>query len=149
MGHSKEKAKEYLAEKYGWKDYGGIHLENKMTAFHHNYYVFQKFGYDGRENALAASVREGTITRHKAIEELSKPPEIEKSLVKHFKSELKIGDYMFYLIMRDSKKTYMDYENYKKIFERLKPMFYVLAKCNLIPMSFYLKYCKNGGPKHG
>ncbi|SVB87449.1 uncharacterized protein METZ01_LOCUS240303 [marine metagenome] len=35
----------------------------------------------------------------------------------------------------------MDYPTYKKRFENLRPLFHLLAKADLVPMSFYLKYC--------
>jgi len=43
--------------------------------------------------------------------------------------------------MNAPKKTYRDYKTYKKRFELFRPLFYILAKSNLVPMSFYLKYC--------
>ena len=36
--------------------------------------------------------------------------------------------------------TYRDYPNYKKRFELLRPSVNRLAKANLVPLSFYLKY---------
>jgi len=38
------------------------------------------------------------------------------------------------------KKKYSDYKTYKKTFERMRPFFYLMAKMELIPMSFYIKY---------
>ena len=43
--------------------------------------------------------------------------------------------------MQLTPKSWTDYPTYKKRFESLRPLFYVLAKANLVPMSFYLKYC--------
>ena len=34
-----------------------------------------------------------------------------------------------------------DFKTYKKLFERLRPMLRILANAELIPRSFYLKYC--------
>ena len=44
-------------------------------------------------------------------------------------------------VMNRPRKYYVDYFSYKKRFELLRPIFYRLAKANLVPMSFYLKYC--------
>ena len=44
-------------------------------------------------------------------------------------------------IMNGPKRTFRDFKTYKKRFERLRSLFYILAKANLVPMSFYLKYC--------
>ena len=38
------------------------------------------------------------------------------------------------------KKSYRDYETYKPTFERWRPFFYLMAKADLIPWSFYIKY---------
>jgi hypothetical protein len=38
-------------------------------------------------------------------------------------------------------RTWQDYPTYKKSFERLRPFFFLLLKSNLIPESFYIKYC--------
>ncbi|GAB1465738.1 hypothetical protein MASR2M54_12380 [Aliarcobacter cryaerophilus] len=38
-------------------------------------------------------------------------------------------------------KIWQEYPTYKKTFELLRPLFKILAKANLVPMSFYLKYC--------
>ena len=43
-------------------------------------------------------------------------------------------------IMSSKRKNYTDYPTYKRLFERLKPLFYILYKVNLVPKSFYLKY---------
>ena len=43
--------------------------------------------------------------------------------------------------MNKAPKSWYEFPTYKKRFERLKPLFFTLAKANLVPMSFYLKYC--------
>ena len=44
-------------------------------------------------------------------------------------------------VMCSEPKSWTDYPTYKKRFERLRPLFFTLAKANLVPMSFFLKYC--------
>ena len=39
LDYSKDNAKRLLSSKFGWRDYGGHHLENRMSAFHHSYYT--------------------------------------------------------------------------------------------------------------
>ncbi len=43
--------------------------------------------------------------------------------------------------MAAPRKSYRDFKTYKQLFERLRPMFKLMAQANLVPMSFYLKYC--------
>ncbi len=138
--YSKEAAKKRLREELDWVDYGGHHLENRITAFHHAYYNPIKFDFDSRNTALSASVRSGVMTRDQALAEYSRTPYMEEGLVDYFKKRLKLSDEEFLSILRRPNKSYRDYPTYKKRFERLRPMFYVLAKANLVPMSFYIKY---------
>lgn len=139
--YSKEEARAYLEKEFGWQYYGGHHLENRITAFHHSYYNTVKFGIDNRNNTLSAAVRKGTINRKEAIEEYSTPPHMERDLLAYFKKRLELTDGEFYKIMNYPRKNYKNYPTYKKRFERLRPFFFIMAKANLVPMSFYLKYC--------
>lgn len=139
--YSKQHAKSFLAENFDWQDYGGHHLENRMTAFHHSFYTPVKFGLDQRNNALSASVRAGLISREDALVEYATPPFIEDELVQYVQKRLELSDQQFEEGMARAPKYYTDYPTYKKTFERLRPVFAILAKTNLVPTSFYLKYC--------
>jgi N-acetyl sugar amidotransferase len=141
LHYSKEDAMEFLIKEFDWKYYGGHHLENRMTAFHHSYYTPTKFGLDQRNNSLSASVRSGKISREKALEMYALPPHIEDDLVEYFKKRMGLSDAEFDEIMKKPQKFYTDYYTYKKRFELYRPLFAILAKLNLVPMSFYLKYC--------
>ncbi|WP_133511702.1 N-acetyl sugar amidotransferase [Candidatus Thiosymbion oneisti] len=141
LKYTKEDAKTFLTEKYSWRYYGGHHLENRMTAFCHSVYLPQKFGSDMRNNTLAARVRNGTLSRSEAWAEYNTPPLIEDELVSYFKKRLDLSDERYERVMQAPPKNWTEYPTYKKRFERLRPLFFMLAKANLVPMSFYLKYC--------
>ncbi len=141
LPYSKEDARTFLEKEFGWEYYGGHHLENRMTAFHHSFYTPNKFGLDQRNNSLSASVRSGKISREAALKEYSTPPHIEDELLDYFKKRMKLSNTEFDDIMARPVKSYKDYKTYKKRFETFRPLFYMLAKRNLVPMSFYLKYC--------
>lgn len=141
IAYSKEDAKKFLAENYGWKYYGGHHLENRMTAFYHSVYLPQKFGSDMRNNTLSARVRNGDMSRQQAWAEYNTPPFIEEELVNYVKKRLNLSDDLYQEVMKRPSKSWLDYPTYKKRFEFLRPLFFILAKANLVPMSFYLKYC--------
>lgn len=140
INYSKEEAREFLETTFDWQYYGGHHLENRMTAFHHSFYTPIKFGLDQRNNSLSASVRSGKVSREEALELYSQAPYIEDELVSYFKKRLGITDDEFEQILQQEPKTYKNYKSYKRIFEISKPLFFVLAKLNLVPMSFYIKY---------
>lgn len=141
LKYSKEDAKKLLVERFDWRYYGGHHLENRMTAFCHSIYLPQKFGADMRNNTLAARARNGTLSRDAAWAEYNTAPLVEEELVSYFKKRVDIDDETYDEVMRSPPKNWTDYPTYKRRFERLRPLFYVLARANLVPMSFYLKYC--------
>jgi N-acetyl sugar amidotransferase len=141
IDYSKEDARAYLERTFGWEYYGGHHLENRMTAYFHSIYARQKFRSDFRNNALAALARNGKISRQEAWAEYQKPPHVENDLVQYFKKRLELDDETYDRVMASPPMSWTDYPTYKKRFEMLRPLFYVLAKTNLVPMSFYLKYC--------
>ncbi|HEY4942136.1 MAG TPA: N-acetyl sugar amidotransferase [Rhizomicrobium sp.] len=141
IDYSKEAARSLLEEKYGWQYYGGHHLENRMTAFYHGIYMPQKFGADLRNNTLSALVRNGKITREEAWSEYNTPPQVEEELLAYFKKRLELSEQEYERIMALPPRSWREFPTYKKRFERLRPLFAVLAKTNLVPMSFYLKYC--------
>ncbi len=138
--YSKEEARKFLEKEFDWKYYGGHHLENRMTAFNHSVYFPQKFGVDQRNNSLSAAVRLGLKSRQEAIKEFNSPPKMEDNLIEYFKKRLELTDSDYLKIMNGPRKSYRDYPTYKRRFEILRPLFFILAKANLVPMSFYLKY---------
>lgn len=141
LDYSKEDAREFLTREYGWQYYGGHHLENRMTAFYHGVYMPQKFGSDLRNNTLAALARNGIMGREEAWAEYNTLPKVEDELVGYFKKRLGFTAEEYEGIMASPPHSWTEFPTYKKRFERLRPLFKILAKANLVPMSFYLKYC--------
>jgi N-acetyl sugar amidotransferase len=141
IDYNKEEARAFLEKEYNWQYYGGHHLENRMTAFYHSYYMPEKFNTDFRNNTLSAKVRMGKMTRKEAWNEYNSEPLLEDGLIDYFKKRLELSDNEFDEIMKTPPKSWYEFPTYKKRFEKLRPMFYILAKTNLVPMSFYLKYC--------
>lgn len=141
IDYSKEEAKEFLKKEYGWKYYGGHHLENRMTAFYHSYYMPNKFNSDLRNNTLSAQVRNGVKDRAEAWAEYNSEPHLEDDLLEYFKKRMELTTEEFEEIMQRPPKSWYEFPTYKKRFERMKPIFKILAEANLVPMSFYLKYC--------
>jgi N-acetyl sugar amidotransferase len=141
IDYNKEEARTHLEKQYGWRYYGGHHLENRMTAFFHGIYAPQKFNSDFRNNTLSARARNGQMTREAAWAEYSAPPVVEAELLPYFKKRLGFSDAEYDHIMAAPPRSWFEFYTYKKRFERLRPLFAILAKRNLVPMSFYLKYC--------
>lgn len=141
LDYSKEKARDFLQTNFDWEYYGGHHLENRMSAFFHSVYLPRKFGGDFRNNTLAARAREGAMTREEAWREYNLPPLVEEDIVNYFVKRMGFTLNEFNEIMSKTGRTWHEFPTYKKRFERLRPLFAMLAKAELVPMSFYLKYC--------
>jgi hypothetical protein len=69
------------------------------------------------------------------------PPHIEPELLEYFKKRLGLSDSEYDTKMKEPPHYWEEFPTYKKRFERLRPFFYILMKANLVPHSFYLKYC--------
>lgn len=149
IDYSKEAAREYLQKEFGWEYYGGHHLENRITAMQHTYYNPVKFGIDNRNLSLAAAARSGLRPREDAIKAFyEEEPKAEEGLLDYFKERMQLDDEKLQALMSIPNRTYRDYPTYKPRFEKLRPLFYLLAKASLVPMSFYIKYTsKDHGKK--
>lgn len=141
LDYSKERARSFLEQRFAWSYYGGHHLENRMSAFVHNAYLPHKFSTDMRNNTLAALVREGLMSRDDALTEYRSQPPVDEELVTYFKKRLALTDEEFTRKMAEPPRAWWQFPTYKKRFEKFRPLFAVLAKANLVPTSFYLKYC--------
>lgn len=140
LDYHKDAAKQTLAENYGWQWYGGHHLENRMTAFYHTYFLPRRFGIDQRANGFSALVRSGQMCRAEAITLLESPPDCDLGLVEMIRKRWGLSDEAFLTLMTLPHKKFTDYKTYKPTFEKLRPFFYLMAKLELIPWSFYVKY---------
>jgi len=141
LDYSKEDARNLIEREYDWQYYGGHHLENRITAFSHSIYAPNKFKMDFRNNTLSALVRNNIMDRTEAWAIYNQPPHVEEELLSYFKKRLGLSDDEYEAIMAVPPKPWYDFPTYKKRFERLRPFFKVLADANLVPRSFYLKYC--------
>ena len=141
LPYSKEDAKRTLTTKYGWLDYGGHHLENRMTAFYHSVYLPQKFGVDLRVNSLAARARNGSLSREEAWALLEARRSPSDDLAHYFRARLELSEDEYERVMSQPGKSWRDFPTYKSRFERTRWGFYLLARAELVPMSFYVKYC--------
>ena len=83
IDYDKEKAKQFLIEKLGWRDYGGKHHESIYTKFFQAYILPTKFGFDKRRAHLSSLILAGQKTRQAALEEIKKPLYDEKELQEH------------------------------------------------------------------
>jgi hypothetical protein len=140
MDYEKDDAKRFLSENLGWQWYGGHHLENRWAAFVHTFYWQARYGIDGRLLGHAALVRSGQLDREAALAELATPRPVMDDVVELAKKRLNFTDEEFEAIMTGPKRSYNEYTTYKRTFERLRPLFWVLYKADRVPKSFYTKF---------
>lgn len=138
----KEKVKKFLQDEFGWQWYHGHHMENKYTLFCINYIMPVKFHIDLRYIEFSALIRSGQMTREQALNDIKTPPFYDNEIIDEVKKRLKISEKDFARILAKPLKTAKDYKTYHNTFIRLKPLFWLMLKADLIPKSFYLKYTK-------
>lgn len=145
IDYDKESVKKFLASEFGWKWYGGHHLENRFTAFYHSYFLPRRFEIDQRPNGFSALVRTGQMTRQEAIAAMRVPPAIDPEIIDIVKRRLRFSDMEFEMIMNAPKRSYKDFKTYKSLFEKLRPFFYLMYRMDMVPKSFYVKYTTPDG----
>lgn len=142
LDYQKEDAKNFLSERYGWTWYGGHHLENRFTAFYHTYFLPKRWGINFRQIELSALVRSGQLDRAEALEVFLAPRQGDADIIGMVKKRLGFTDDEFEAVMELPRRSYRDFRTYKRRFEQLRPLFWLLWKLNRVPQSFYEKFCK-------
>jgi N-acetyl sugar amidotransferase len=140
LDYDKEQTKKMLAEKYGWQWYGGHHLENRITAFVHTFLFPRRFNIDFRAVGYSALIRSNQMTRNEGLELLAQIPENDDEIVEMVKKRLKLDESTFDQLMTMPHRSFHEYKTYKPLFEKMRPFFYLMAKMEYIPWSFYIKY---------
>lgn len=140
MDYRKAEAKAFLSSELGWQWYGGHHLENRFTAFFHTYFLPRRYGIDARQLGHAALVRSGQWTRDEALADLATPIVPDPQIVALVKRRLGFTDDELDAAMALPHLHYSDYPTYKPLFERLRPLFWLLYKADRVPQSFYMKF---------
>ena len=138
--YNKEETKKFLSEEFGWEWYGGHHMENRYTSFANKYYIPTKFKIDYRNVEFSALVRSKQLKRDVAIKLMESPPECPEDIIEEVKNRLCISDEEFKAILSAQTKSAKEYKTYHPTFRRLRPLFWVFLKADLIPKSFYIKY---------
>ena len=142
VDYNKKEVKEYLKKKFDWEWYGGHHMENKTSYFVNNFWLPKKFGIDTRLVENAAQVRSGQITKEEASKIINEEMIYDDSITEEIKSRLELNDEVFSTLLKAPNKSFKDYKNYKKTFESLRWLFWILYKFDFVPKSFYEKFTK-------
>jgi hypothetical protein len=133
IDYRKANAKAELMRNCGWRDYGGHHCENKLTAWYHD--VFMPMYYDVNTRVLgwSALVRSGQLTRAEGRAHLGAVPVFPTAVNDEVTERLGLP--------KATGKTHRDFKTYHKLFRRTKLFWWILVKLGLMPASF-MKYTR-------
>ena len=98
-----------------------------MTRYQHNIYL-KKFEIDHRNLVLGAAVREKKLKREDAWKIYNKKVKHDKEIEEYFIKRMKFSNEEYLKLMKKPPKKWQDSPNYKKTFEILSPIFYILMK---------------------
>jgi hypothetical protein len=87
-------------------------------------------------------VREGLMEREQGLQILAQPVEASSELIGYVMNRLDLTAEELDKFISSPNKSWRNYKNYKRRFELLKPFFWIIMKLNLVPKTFYIKYCK-------
>lgn len=141
LDYNKEAAREFLTKNTGWKYYGGHHLENRASTFAHTIWHPRRYNTDFRILSLAASARNGHLSRKHALDSYREKTTVDSSLIEFVIKRTGLSQEEFEQLINAPKRTWRDFKNYRKTFQNLRPLFYLLSRYGRVPLSFYLKYC--------
>ena len=82
------------------------------------------------------------MPRAEALEKIREPKVFDMGILEEVKKRLNFTDEEFGLVMARPKKSYRDYVTYKQTFERMRWLFWIMYRLELVPKSFYMKYTK-------
>lgn len=142
IDYRKAEVDKELAERLGWKDYGGHHHENKFTHFIQSYYLPQKFGIDKRKTELSAQIRSGHITKQQAEAILNEPYQYDQEIVDYVIKQLDFTKEEFQKIMDAPNKSYLDYKTLQPVYKMLQLSINIATRLGFLPRILYLKYCR-------
>jgi tRNA(Ile)-lysidine synthase TilS/MesJ len=142
--YNKKEVRKFLTETYNWKWYDGHHKESLITDFVKNYWAWERYGVDKRYTELSALVRSGQITKEMAVKKLASKPSIDKEVLHFVQKALNFSDSDLKYYLSKTRKTHVDFYNYKKLFRHTRLLWWIALKLGTIPKSFYLKYCTRG-----
>lgn len=140
VDYHKQTAMDLLSRKLGWQWYGGHHLENRITAFYHSYFLYRRFDVDTRLLGYSALIRSGQISRDEGLRAISESRTFDATLVEMVKKRLGLSDEEFDRVMTMPKHTYREYDTYERTFRRMRWFFWAMYRLDRIPKSFYLKF---------
>jgi hypothetical protein len=117
--YNKDKAMQFLMDKFGYQKYPQKHFESRFTRFYESYWLPEKFGFDTRKVQYSSLILTGQMTREDALKQLEKPaydPETIEQDFEYIATKLGISDEELQGYMDAPNKTYKDYKSQEGIY---------------------------------
>jgi hypothetical protein len=100
-------------------------------------------GIDKRRNYLSADIRSGRIDKHTAWSALNIPMVFSGDRFTDLCERLGVTkEYMNLVCYNNHRIDRERFASYRGTLKAIKPIVWVASKCDLVPESFYRKYCK-------
>ena len=79
LPYNKEEAKLEIADKLGWRDYGGKHHESVFTRYFQGHYLPRRFGFDKRLAHHSSLILSGQMSREDALRDIATQPPYDEN----------------------------------------------------------------------
>ena len=116
----KKDAEELLDHRFGWKKFQHKHHESRFTRFFEDYWLPRKYGFDRRKAHFSSLILTGQMTRHDALERISKPELEEHFLEREFEyiaHKLDLSVVELRDIFNGNNKSSSDYKSKRSLIE--------------------------------
>ena len=115
-------------------------MQNSHAFLAHNFSILYH-NFDLRSCEFSALIRSGQLTKEEAKVQIKVPKPVDQDIIEEVKTRLEFSDEEWDAMLKAPKKHFTDYTTYKKTFERLRPLFFILYKKGFVTKSFYTKFC--------
>jgi len=122
INFDKDKARNFLIETYGFKEYGGKHQESTITGFLQSYVMPVKYNMDYRRATLSSQICNGQVRRDQALKILETKPYDDEKIIKDkafICEKWEINENEFDKYLKLPPKTYKNFPNQEKLISRL------------------------------
>lgn len=120
VDYDKNKARQFLKDNYGWRDYGGKHHESRITAFWQSYVMPTKYNMDYRRATYSSMIVSGQISREEALKGLDSLPYQEDNIPaekEYIAKKFNISTQELDRCLSQAPKTYKDFPNQKNLIQ--------------------------------
>lgn len=111
-------AEKELSDRFNWEKFIHKHYESRFTMFFEGYWLPKKFGYDKRRAHFSSKILTNQMTRHEALERISKPEIGEKTHLEEFEyvaNKLDLSVNELEEIFRGKNRTCAEYKNNRRL----------------------------------